>query len=318
MPMEAEARFDAMPVLLLAPEDRVAVTAGRLEAALAGEGNVFRPDLELVETKRKDRAGTHREKRATYEGEMLAFPDCIPKLRQWIKEYDIKLVVIDPIAAFLSERTNSNNDASVRRALEPLSLLLGSTGCAAILVRHLNKNTGQAAKFRGGGSVAFGAVSRIQLLAGELTGRPGFGIGQIKNNHLARKPDEVMTYTIEDSDIVADDEGNMVPRILWGENIRMGLPELAGEKKHGPQATAQPDIEEVLKELYDAQDTWPSKEVIARLKEEGVSTDRKTVTKVREALGIRSAPVYKPGGGLDYWNWTTVPEKHGPGRRRRG
>jgi RecA-family ATPase len=311
MPAEPEALLPPLPVLLLAPEDRPAVTAGRLQAAGAEMSNVFRPMLGTVEIERRG----EREKRATHEGNLMVFPDAIVKFRRWIQEYNIKLVVIDPISAFLSERTNSNNDASVRRALEPLSIVLGELGCAAIMIRHLNKNTTQEARYRGGGSVAFGAVARIQLLAGELpdgTGR--FGIGQIKNNHLERRPDEVLTYEIQDSEIVADELGNMVPRIHWGDYINMELRALAGVQKRGPKPERRHEIEQLLEEMFQQQDTWPMKEIEAAMKSAGVSINHKTVATAREELGIRSRPAFSKDGGVKHWVWTTVPIK----RKRNG
>ena len=311
MPGEAESHMDGGAVLLLAPEDRASVTAGRIRAARGDQDRIWRPKLGTVEIERKTRGNVSREKRATYDGDTFVFPDSIRMFKQWIMEYGISLVIIDPISAFLSERTNSNNDASVRRALEPLSVVLGEMNCAALLIRHLNKNTNQDARYRGGGSIAFGAVSRIQLLAGELpdgTGR--FGIGQIKNNHLAKRPDEVLTYQVEDSDIVADEFGNMVPRIQWGDYINLTLRALAGGEKRGPKPERRHEVAEVLEELFSQQDTWAVKDVEAQLRAAGCSVNEKTIASARSDLGIFARPSYKPGGGVAEWVWTTVPRKH--------
>lgn len=311
MPMEPEAYCDPLPVLLLAPEDRASVTAGRLQAALADPGNVWRPQLGTVEIERKTRAGKSLEKRATYDGDMLVFPDAIRKFRTWIKEYGIRMVVIDPISAFLSERINSANDASVRRALEPLCVVLGEMNCTALMVRHLNKNTTQDAKYRGGGSVAFGAVARIQLLAGELpdgTGR--FGIGQVKNNHLARRPNEVMTYEIQDSNIVADEDGNMVPCIHWGDYIDMSLRSLVGGEKRGPKPEQKQEIQRMLEQLFAESHTWSVKDIQEAMTVAGISFNHKTAATARDELGIEARPTFLPGGGVKEWVWTTEPRKH--------
>lgn len=307
MPGEAESFLDPMPVLLLAPEDRASVTAGRLQAALADDTQVWRPKLGTVEIERRG----VKERRATIDGDIMVFPDAIKRFREWIGDYSIKLVVIDPISAFLSEKTNSNNDASVRRALEPLSVVLGEFGCSGLMIRHLNKNTTTDAKYRGGGSVAFGAVARIQLFAGEVpdgTGR--FGIAQIKNNHLQRRPDEVLTYEVVDSNIVADEEGNMVPRILWGDYINLSLRALAGGEKRGPKPERRHEISQVLEELFSQRDTWPVKEAEAALKAAGVSLNEKTIASARADLGIRAKPSFSDQGGVSNWVWTTVAQKY--------
>lgn len=311
MPGEAESFMDPVPVLLLAPEDRASVTAGRLEAARAEPSMVFRPSLGTVEIERKDRSGKHAEKRATFDGSLLYFPDHVLKFRNWIKEYGIKLVVIDPISAFLSEKTNSNNDASVRRALEPLSQVLGEYGCSAIMIRHLNKNSTQDAKYRGGGSVAFGAVSRVQVMAGEMPDGSGrFALAQVKNNHLARRPDEALTYEITDSEIIADEDGNLVPCILWGDYANVSLRALTGVNKRGPKPERRHEVLQVLEDLFSQQDTWPVKDVEAQLRASGVSVNEKTLATAREELGIFSRPTFKRGGGVGEWVWTTEPRKH--------
>lgn len=312
MPGEAESGFDGGNVLLLAPEDRATVTAGRIQAAGGDPDRIFRPKLGTIEIERKTRAGVSKEKRATYDGDIMVFPDSIRLFKQWIMEYNISLVVIDPVPAFLSERTNSNNDASVRRALEPLVIVLGEAECAGFGIRHLNKNTSQDARYRGGGSIAFGAVSRIQLLAGELpdgTGR--FGIAQIKNNHLAKRPDEVLTYQVEDSEVVADEFGNMVPRIAWGDYINMTLRALSGgPEKRGPKPERRQEISEVLEEMFSQQATWSVKEAEAQLRASGCSVNHAIVDKARSDLGIFARASYKPGGGVAEWVWTTEPRKH--------
>jgi len=47
------------------------------------------------------------------------------------------LVVIDPLMAFLSEKTDSYKDQDVRRALAPLAALAERTRAATLIVRHL-------------------------------------------------------------------------------------------------------------------------------------------------------------------------------------
>ena len=69
---------------------------------------------------------------------------------------DIDLLVFDPGVAFLAGELNANRDQDVRRALAPLRAMLEDTGCAAVLIRHLNKDSKSSnAIYRGGGSIGF-------------------------------------------------------------------------------------------------------------------------------------------------------------------
>ena len=71
---------------------------------------------------------------------------------------DLRLIVIDPVTAFMSG-IDSHKNADVREALAPLSELAERTGAAVLAVSHLNKGSGQAI-YRTTGSLAFTAASR--------------------------------------------------------------------------------------------------------------------------------------------------------------
>lgn len=304
-------------VLLLAPEDSDSTTAGRLEAAGADMQMVFRPTL----TMRKKRG--QKESKAYSGNELVSFPNSTPKVIEWIRSYAIKLVIVDPIAAFLGEDINSNNDASVRRALAPLSQALGHTGSSSVFIRHYNKNAQLAAAHRGGGSVAFGAVSRIQLVSGIVPdeSRSGieipddgqvFAISQVKNNHLKRRPDEGLAYTIEDSDVVADMDGNKAPKIRWLGVIMVSPDELASSsgRKRGPNPLMQTEIGEVLAEMFSTSPTWDAVAAMAEIRSAGISANKETIAKTRQRMGIIARPRRESGrAGVKGWEWT-LPTKN--------
>ena len=58
--------------------------------------------------------------------------------------------------AFLDARVAAGDDASVRRALQPLALLADKHNCVIILLRHLNKNPARGTLYRGAGATASG------------------------------------------------------------------------------------------------------------------------------------------------------------------
>ena len=80
-----------------------------------------------------------------------------------------------------------NNDASVRRATTPLADLAQRTGCAILLIRHLNKQGDLKAKYRGGGSIAFTGAARSVLVVEEHPEQPGLMVlARVKSNLLGR------------------------------------------------------------------------------------------------------------------------------------
>lgn len=74
---------------------------------------------------------------------LLRLPDHLAVLDDALTRTHARLLVIDPIVAFLDPRMHNGNDASIRRALTPLAQLAHRREVAVLMVRHLNKATGQ-------------------------------------------------------------------------------------------------------------------------------------------------------------------------------
>ncbi len=96
----------------------------------------------------------------------LAFPANIAFLGRTLAKTGARLVIIDPIVAFLDDSILSGSDQSIRRALYPLAELAKMYGCTIILIRHLNKKAGSRSLYRGGGSIGFVAACRSAWLVG--------------------------------------------------------------------------------------------------------------------------------------------------------
>jgi hypothetical protein len=131
-----------------------------------GEGDTIRPRL--------DAAGGDPENvllLATVDGvngkeRPLSIPEDIDIIEAEIKRVGAKLVIIDPLMAFLSSNSNAHKDQDIRRALAPLARMAERTGAAVVLVRHLNKAPGGNALYRGGGSIGIIGAARSGLLVG--------------------------------------------------------------------------------------------------------------------------------------------------------
>jgi hypothetical protein len=95
----------------------------------------------------------------------VTFPDDLEHVRDALSAFGASVVVIDPLNAHLAERIDSHKDASLRRALAPLTRLAGETGCAVVGVAHTNKGFGDAVS-RVLGSVAYVNAARSVLIVG--------------------------------------------------------------------------------------------------------------------------------------------------------
>jgi hypothetical protein len=91
-------------------------------------------------------------------------PRDLPVLEHMIRQAQARLVVIDPLMAFLAASVNTISDQSVRGVLTPLAALAERTGATVLFVRHLNKTNGKQAIYRGGGSIGIIAAMRSGML----------------------------------------------------------------------------------------------------------------------------------------------------------
>jgi putative DNA primase/helicase len=86
-------------------------------------------------------------------------------IERQIEATDAALLVIDPLMAHLDADVKANSDQDVRRVLSPIASMAERTGCAVLVLRHLNKAQGLASLYRGGGSIGIIGAARIGLLA---------------------------------------------------------------------------------------------------------------------------------------------------------
>lgn len=127
-----------------------------------------------------------------------------------IREVGARVVIFDPLTAFMPDGTDTHNDMSVRKALYVPKLLAEETGCAVIVVRHLNKNHGGKALYRGGGSIAFTAAARCTYLISPDPEDPELRVFVCQKSNLARRP-AALLYSISGDQT----DWGEVPRITW-------------------------------------------------------------------------------------------------------
>jgi hypothetical protein len=83
-----------------------------------------------------------------------------------IRDVDAKLVIIDPLVAYLPADVNSHRDQDVRRAFAPLRALAERMRACTVFLRHLNKFVHGNPLYRGGGSIGIIGAVRSGLLMG--------------------------------------------------------------------------------------------------------------------------------------------------------
>ena len=97
---------------------------------------------------------------------IVQLPGDVAQLHDHVVRLDARLVVLDPVAALLDGDYSAYREQDVRAALAPLKLMAEETGCAVVLVMHVNKAEGSDPLRRIGNSGAFTALARSVLLLG--------------------------------------------------------------------------------------------------------------------------------------------------------
>src|ERR1700722_12568049 len=203
-------------VIVLSAEDDPADTIRpRLEAAGADLTKVHI----LQAVRRQKPNGESKLEPFSLETDLLSLQDAALSLG------DVRLVVIDPISAYLGD-TDSHVNAKVRSLLNPLAEFASGLGVAVLAVTHLNKSV-SSAMYRATGSIACVAAARAVWLFAKSPDDPRCRLMLPGKMNLA--PDQTgLSYTL-------NDKGAGVAAVAWGEPVRLSAdevlqPEAVGEK----------------------------------------------------------------------------------------
>jgi hypothetical protein len=126
----------------------------------------------------------------------------------------IKLIVIDPLAGYLDEKTNSYSDQHARAALRPLQVMASETGVCVLLVRHMTKGGTNNAVLRGGGSIGFSGAARLTMLAGPHPEDPNQRILTVASTNLSKTP-ESLVYEIVDDTRFPTGASSFIGKLNW-------------------------------------------------------------------------------------------------------
>lgn len=240
-------------VLIVNAEDHIGATIrARLDAAGADLDHVWavrRPDLQIC--------------------------DDLPEIEDIVATRSVGLLVLDPLMAFLGNKTNTFKDHDVRRALAPLAAMAERLRMAVLVVRHLNKAIGGPALYRGGGSIGIIGAARSGLILGRDPDEPDSDrrILATSKSNLSLPPRSLRLR-------IPPAEG--VSRVEWLGECDLAADQLVSLPESEADRSALEDAKDFLKEQC-AQEGKEAAELYRLGKEQGIS-DR-TLRRARRALG---------------------------------
>ena len=119
------------------------------------------------------------------------------RIARAIRENSARLVIIDPVQAFLGADVDMNRANEVRPIFRSLGEIAQATGCAVVLIGHLNKAAGTQSTYRGLGSIDITAAVRSLLFIGKLKDSPTTRVLIHEKSSLA-PPGQSLAFSLGD------------------------------------------------------------------------------------------------------------------------
>lgn len=207
---------------------------------------------------------------------------------------NVRLVVIDPISAYLGD-TDSHNNADMRGLLAPLSAMAAAQGAAIVLVTHLSKSKDQEVMLRVIGSIGLIAAARSGYAVVPDSEKPEIRYFVPIKNNIGNDKDG-FSFHIQS---VTLPEGIETSKILWHDGLVNAHKILNPENK--PKAN---DAQVFLQELLSPA-PLPANDVFEH--GEGAGYSKATLRRAAKKMGVKRKKDGMEGG----WLWslkTSAPE----------
>ena len=181
-----------------------------------------------------------------------------------------KLVVVDPLQAFLLPGRGISVGSAVREALRPVAKLAARAGCAFLLVRHLGKSPAERPIYRGLGPVQLAALVRSILVLGQDPDEPRRRVmAHLKSSLVPGGPS--LSFAIEDA------------RLAWEGPVEALAADLLGREETSRERSALDAAREFLRATL-AQGPKPLQEILKEARGEGIA--QATVFRARSLLPV--------------------------------
>lgn len=209
------------------------------------------------------------------------------RLEQAIIETGARLIILDPIQAYIGATVDMHRANEIRPVLKHLGIIAEKHNCAIILIGHMNKASGSKSTYRGLGSIDIQATARSVLLVARLRDKPNIRIMAHDKSSLAPAGDAIGFEMTEDNVIVCIGPYDItIDELLSGNEGR-------GKKKL--------DIaENFIKEYFGTNKVIPSNEIMMEAAKRSIK--RNTLLSAKKKLGITSDKE-KAEDGTIYCTW---------------
>ena len=199
------------------------------------------------------------------------------RIEKAIRQNQVRLLIIDPVQAFIGADVDMNRANEVRPVFRKLGMIAEKTGCAIVLIGHLNKSSGTQSTYRGLGSIDIMAAVRSLLFIGKVKKDPTTRVLIHEKSSLA-PPGETMAFKL------GDEEG-----FRWVGAYEISADDLLDGKEGKPTETKLQRGTKLIYELLADGNAVTIRELDEKTKAQGISqrTMREARSRMKEELDYR-------------------------------
>lgn len=191
-----------------------------------------------------------------------------------------KLVILDPIQAYLGANVDMHRANEIRPVMKHLGDIAEKYGCAIILIGHMNKASGSKSTYRGLGSIDIQATARSVLIVARVKDDPDCRVIGHDKSSLAPEGQSISFRLSEETGFV------------WEGPIELTIDDLlSGNSNISKLDEAKTFLKQVL-----ADGAKYSQEIFEEAKKENLK--ERTLYSAKKKLSIKSI---KEG---DRWKWS--------------
>lgn len=201
------------------------------------------------------------------------------RLVRAIRETGARMVILDPIQAYLGANVDMHRANEIRPVLKRLGNIAEEYGCAIILIGHMNKASGSKSTYRGLGSIDFQATARSVLVVGRIKDDPELRVIAHDKSSLAPEGQSIAFRMDKDSGF------------SWEGAYDISVEELLSGDSRGQKTK---DAKMFLTELL-ADGKLSCNDIMEAAKDKGIK--KKTLWNAKKELSIDSVKV----GSQWYW-----------------
>ena len=181
------------------------------------------------------------------------------RIEKAVRQNRVRLVIIDPVQAFIGADVDMNRANEVRPVFRKLGMIAEKTGCAIVLIGHLNKSSGTQSTYRGLGSIDIMAAVRSLIFIGKVRKDPTTSVLIHEKSSLA-PPGETMAFKL------GDEEG-----FRWVGAYEISADELLDGKEGKATETKLERGRKLIRELLADKKEISIRELDEKAKEQGIS-----------------------------------------------